>query len=108
VAFVRPPSDEPIGVAVWEAAATGAAIIRLIVIHRTHRGWGLGAEAVLRMEEQVGAREVWVPIPPDNGLAVYFWLRLGYHPVLQVDQPPFARREGGLWMMRSIAGTLEQ
>ena len=49
-----------------------------------HRRWGLGAEAVRLLEAEAAQRwdvkEVRAHVPREVGLALYFWLRLGYRP----------------------------
>ncbi len=45
-----------------------------------HRDRGFGAEAVYALEAESGATEMRALVPVTNGLAVYFWLRIGYRP----------------------------
>jgi hypothetical protein len=56
---------------------------------------------VYRLEASLKTDRIAVPIPPNVGLAVYFWLRLGYHPLLAADQDEFMLTEGGMWMVRT-------
>ena len=58
-------------------------IIEWIELAPERRGWGHGSEAVRLLEEQLGregAKRVRARVPVANGLALYFWLRLGYRP----------------------------
>jgi ribosomal protein S18 acetylase RimI-like enzyme len=58
--------------------------VRWIELAVEHRRWGLGAEAVRLLEVEAGqkweASTVRAHVPRDVGLALYFWLRLGYRP----------------------------
>jgi hypothetical protein len=39
-------------------------------------------------------------VTADAGRALYFWLRLGYRPLLQADLPWPSPRRGVVWMVR--------
>ena len=54
--------------------------VRWIELAEGRRGWGHGSEAVRLLEAQAGVSQVRVGVPVGNGLALYFWLRLGYRP----------------------------
>lgn len=95
--------SEPVGLVISAAGdpEPGWLTTRLIVIDPSQRSQGLGGDAVLALE--AGARQRGVaerfrgPAPFDNGLAVYFWLRLGYRPTyVGVDQCG----QSVLWMVR--------
>ena len=49
-----------------------------------HRRRGLGVDAVRLLEVEArrrwGVRGIRAEVPVENGLALYFWLRLGYRP----------------------------
>ena len=53
------------------------------------RGLGLDSEAVRLLEEEVSARGLarrfWASVDHGDGLALYFWLRLGYRPARPDD-----------------------
>jgi hypothetical protein len=71
-----------------------------LVIEEAARGYGLGSEAaaLVRGYTEVGpwARlQAWAP--PDRGLAVYFWIRMGLRP-LHGEGP-----DGGLLLERDTA-----
>jgi len=68
---------------------------------------GLGGEAALaierRLRDGLAVERVYAPVPETRGLAVYFWLRLGYRPLLpsRAPAPPrFATGAGGIWLLR--------
>lgn len=55
-----------------------------LVVEPALRGYGLGSEAALllrRAAEQDGVTLLRAWAPPDIGLAVYFWCRMGLHPL---------------------------
>jgi GNAT superfamily N-acetyltransferase len=94
-------SGEEIG---WiEAAESGGWLeIGWIELAAEQRGWGHGSEAVRLIEERAAERDVRrarALVPVGNGLALYFWLRLGYRPEGAQDGGP-----GTSTMMRLITG----
>jgi hypothetical protein len=51
---------------------------------------------------------VYAGIPEGRGLAVYFWLRLGYRPISSAEAPDAplglgAESRPGIWMVRETA-----
>jgi hypothetical protein len=103
--------DVTIGMAValQDAPDDGSASIPLLTIAPNRRFVGLGGEAGLALEKQVRARwgseRLYAPVPDGRGLAVYFWLRLGYRPMLTPEAPwPLAglvvEARPGIWMQR--------
>lgn len=87
------------------ARKRGTAIIELIATPPEHarRGSGMKAAALLEDELSVrGIREIYAPAPAARGIAMYFWIRLGYRP-LERDAWPCAR-EGIAWLVRRIDG----
>lgn len=70
--------------------------IPFLVIDPQERGQGLGTEAILLLEGEARsrglARRFAAPVPLAEGLALYFWLRLGYRPL--------GAARGHLWMVR--------
>lgn len=78
------------------------------------RAYGYGGASVPLLEEaasEVGANLALTPLPSDNGVALYFWLRLGYTPVRTVGIDPADWPSGvsadALWMQRVLAPTSE-
>ena len=99
-----------IGVAVvrLEAPSAGSAVISFLAIDPGRRFRGLGGEAGLALDAQLrnkGFQRVYAPVPDGRGLAVYFWLRLGFRPLLQGESPGAVvglKQEPmrGIWMLR--------
>ena len=59
-------------------------VIRSLCIAEEHRSYGAGSEAALLFNRGCDAAKIplvrtWAP--PDRGLAVYFWIRMGYRPI---------------------------
>lgn len=72
---------------------------RALCIEEELRGYGLGSEAahlIRRAAESAGFAALRAWAPPDRGLAVYFWFRMGLRP-LHGEGP-----EGGIWMERPL------
>jgi GNAT superfamily N-acetyltransferase len=89
-------SDQPgeaIGVAVARpnAPVEGSASVPFLAIAPPRRFRGLGGEAALALERHLRHRfaieRLLAPVPDGRGLAVYFWLRLGYRPLLSSQAP---------------------
>jgi ribosomal protein S18 acetylase RimI-like enzyme len=87
----------------------GAVSVPLVAVAPQRRFSGLGGEAVLAVEREVRARwgvqRCFAPVPDGRGLAVYFWLRLGYRPLTMEQAPwPLAglsdEPRRGMWMVR--------
>ncbi len=72
-----------------------------------HYGYG-GASVPLfeRAASELGAESALAPLPPDNGVALYFWLRLGYVPLREPEllpsEPPTGVARDAIWMHRSL------
>ena len=95
-----------------ELPTPGAACVPFIAVAPARRYRGLGGCAGLAIEKYLrgrfGVETVYAPIPDGRGLAVYFWLRLGFRPLTQseapgalvglTDTPP-----RGIWMARERA-----
>ena len=54
---------------------------------------------VKRTVEETFAR---VRVPATNGVALYFWLRLGYRPLASRSWPAPAGAQAGTWMVREL------
>ena len=78
--------------------------VSFLAMAEHHRGRGLGSEAVLALEEEARRRGLAhrfaAGVTADAGRALYFWLRLGYRPLLQADLPWPSPRNGVVWMVR--------
>ena len=98
----------PLGLAIaGEGPHAKAATVAFIAIEPVWRYRGLGGEAALaverRLHDGLAVEQVYAPVPETRGLAVYFWLRLGYRPLLpsRAPAPPrFATGDGGIWLLR--------
>ncbi len=78
---------------VWQWLAVGAA----------WRAFGYGGAAVPIVERAAakrGAKSARVRVPASNGVALYFWLRLGYRPMSQAAWPAPLSASAGTWMVR--------
>ncbi len=95
-----------------DPAASKALIWTWLAIDAKWRAYGYGGAAVPLFEQaaqQAGATVALAPLPPDNGVALYFWLRLGYTPVREVDvdqgDVPTGVSRDALWMQRPLNPT---
>jgi ribosomal protein S18 acetylase RimI-like enzyme len=97
---------EVIGLLDWRASypAEGWLAVCFLAVAESYRGRGLGSEAIFALEEDARrrglARHFTAGVAADAGRALYFWLRLGYRPLLQVDVPWPSSRPGVIWMVR--------
>lgn len=109
--LISDASGEPIGaaVALIDRPQTGDASVPFIAIDPSRRFRGLGGEAGLMLERHLrahrGVRRLFACVPDGRGLAVYFWLRLGYRPLQTSESPgPLIGLAGtsppGIWMLR--------
>ena len=92
-----------------DSVASSALIWTWLAIDAKWRAYGYGGASVPLLEaaaRQAGATIALTPLPPDNGVALYFWLRLGYTPVRNVDVAPDDIPTGvtadALWMQRPL------
>ncbi len=80
---------EPVGFLAFRLGGAGCAIAELAV-RPDRRNLGYGSEAVFALEAQAvaaGLRRSTALVPLPNGLAIYFWLRIGYCPAYPADEP---------------------
>jgi hypothetical protein len=64
---------------------------------------GAGMRAAVLVERQIrakGMRTAYAPATAAHGISVYFWLRLGYRPLLRAEWP--CARDGVVWLMRKL------
>ena len=98
VVIVRRADGAVAGAATLGSESGGSLVIERLCIDTGMRGYGLGSEAarlVLDAATAAGYHEVQAWAPPDRGLAVYFWCRMGLRPVFG------AGRSGGLEFVRA-------
>jgi GNAT superfamily N-acetyltransferase len=105
--------DVAIGVAVvlLDAPQAGGATLPFLAIDPARRFRGLGGEAGLALDAYLrsqGVEKMYAQVPDGRGLAVYFWLRLGFRPLLLPESPgPLIGLSSepvrGIWMLRDRA-----
>jgi GNAT superfamily N-acetyltransferase len=87
--------------------------VRWIELEAGRRGWGHGSEAVRLLEDEArgrGVSQVTVEVPAGSGLAMYFWLRLGYRPAgrenrkSKNEKRKAADRPDTMQMVRGLGG----
>ena len=108
-AIIDAQSGEEIGALEYEIGCPDerSVTIRRIELLAERRGWGHGSEAVRAFEEEMirgqGVRRFVSGAPFDSGLALYFWLRLGYRPAAgdEVEWPSGAAA-GSIAMVRLV------
>lgn len=80
-AYLAAVEDAPVGYVAVDCAE-GLLVITALAVAPRCRNLGLGAEAVFSAERLFPeARCSRALVPLRNGLAVYFWLRIGYRPL---------------------------
>jgi hypothetical protein len=92
-----------VGLIVWRRRGADAAIIEFVGTPplQARRGSGMAAAALIEREmRDAGVRAIFAPAPAVHGIAMYFWIRLGYRPLLQSDWP--CVREGVAWLRRDL------
>ena len=96
--IVRLRDDAQVGSMSFETEETTLTIHQLCV-DAPARSYGCGSEAAwlfLRAAQASGYKLVRAWAPATLGLAVYFWFRMGFHP-LHGERP-----EGGIWLERRL------
>jgi hypothetical protein len=94
---------EPVGIVIWRTCPRDAAIIELIATPTVHARHGCGMLAAALLEERLrtqGVRTIFAPASAVHGIAMYFWIRLGYRPLLRGDWP--CARDGVAWLVRRL------
>lgn len=99
------PDDEPIGLIEYRVhePADGWLSTKLITMKKGWRGFGYGSEGVRALEawaeKSHKITSFLAEISPTNGLALYFWLRVGYRPAPAGEVFWRAPDEGGIIAM---------
>jgi len=97
----------PAGLLVFETATpeSDAAVVRFLAVDPARRRLGIGGRAALALERRLGrtTRRLYVAIPSRSGLALYFWLRLGYRPLTQAEWPARPDDSPATWMLRELS-----
>ncbi|MXY80322.1 MAG: GNAT family N-acetyltransferase [Chloroflexi bacterium] len=74
-----------------------------LAVEAEWRGYGYGGAAVPIVERaarRLGATSGRALVPASNGIALYFWLRLGYRPLAGAA---WAKPREGTWMGRALS-----
>jgi GNAT superfamily N-acetyltransferase len=85
------------------APRDGAAIVEMVATQPKHARRGSGMAAVAALEDALrmqGVRSVYAPAPAVHGIATYFWIRLGYRPLLRAEWP--CERAAVAWFTREL------
>jgi hypothetical protein len=96
VSVVRLADQAPVGRIHVEDVPQGL-LLRALCIDEAHRSYGAGSESARlfnRACDAAGVPLIRTWAPPDRGLSVYFWIRMGYRP-LHGEGP-----DGGIWFER--------
>ncbi len=96
--------EQPGGLVVARGPEHGEGRIVLVALRADLCRRGLGHRAALLAEGRLaaeGARRCLAAVSARHGLSVYFWLRLGYRPLLSGEWPPCELPEVG-WMAREL------
>lgn len=96
--------ESPAGLVVARDPESGEARILLVALRADLCRRGLGHRAALEAERRLaaaGGRRVLAAVSARHGLSVYFWLRLGYRPLLASAWPACELPDVG-WMAREI------
>ena len=99
VSVLRRSDGRPVGRIAIEPLA-GTLTVASLCIDEAYRSYGAGSEAgrlLVQGSEAAGFQTLRAWAPADRGLAVYFWFRLGLHPI-HGEGP-----DGGLWLERTLA-----
>jgi GNAT superfamily N-acetyltransferase len=105
LAITEGKGGDPIGVlrARRDQPYEGALTIDSVVLEGSHRGRGLGREAIVALEAEAARRGIaqrfLAVVDASQGRALYFWLRLGYRPLL-ASEVRWLSRPGVVWMVR--------
>lgn len=86
------------------APARGDAVVRFLAVEPGCRRLGIGYRTALALEERLArkAKQCYVAIPARLGLALYFWLRLGYRPLTRAEWPAVPEDAPAAWMVRGL------
>ena len=87
-----------------ESPARGAAQVRFLAVEPERRRLGIGGRAALALERRLGpsVSRLYVLVPERLGLALYFWLRLGYRPLTQRESSAPPEDGAAAWMVRKL------
>jgi hypothetical protein len=95
--------DAPIGLVTYRNHATDA-VIEFVGVQPAHARRGYGHAGAALVEEEMrtaGVTRIFAAAPGIHGIDVYFWIRLGYRPLLRREWP--CDRPGVAWLARDLA-----
>lgn len=82
-----------------------AARVDFLAVSPEKRRLGIGGRTALALERRLRgkAERVYTLVPSSIGLALYFWLRLGYQPLTQGEWPAAPKSAApSIWMKREL------
>ncbi len=93
------------GVIVWRVRHVDIreAIVEFVGVPSALARVGIGLRAASLLEDELralGVHTLYAPAPAMHGIALYFWIRLGYRPLLRDAWP--SSRDGVAWLSRRI------
>ena len=82
-----------------------ASQVDFLAVAPEQRRLGIGSSMVLGVERRLKrkAQRLYALVPASIGLALYFWLRLGYRPLLRREAPEMPSSNDSVWMVRIIS-----
>ena len=95
-----------VGLVVFQSDAPDrrSARIDLLAVEPEKRRLGSGGRAALALEKRLrrSMTRLYALVPSHIGLALYFWLRLGYQPLTRGERPAPAAARPAVWMVRDL------
>ncbi len=87
------------------APEADAAQVDFLAVVPGQRRLGIGGSMALGVERRLKskAERLYALVPATIGLALYFWLRLGYRPLTRKGSPPTPSSNESVWMVRIIS-----
>ena len=87
-----------------DAPRRGDVRIELLAVPPGKRRLGIGGRAAVALEKRIArtSKRIYVALPATIGLALYFWLRLGYRPLTQREWPSAKSDLPVAWVMREL------
>ena len=81
-----------------------SARVHFLAVRPDRRRLGTGHRSTLALEARLpgSITRVYISIPARLGLALYFWLRLGYRPLTQRARPAAPEDAPAVWMVRDV------
>ncbi len=81
-----------------------AARVDFLAVAPGERRLGIGGRTALTLERRLRdkAQRLYALVPSSIGLALYFWLRLGYRPLTTEQRPEPPPSPPAVWMVRDL------